>query len=260
MWGEFEKDHRRGKLFGGLLIVIAGSLYLAKELGAQLPEWLFTWKTLLIGLGLMVGFKHRFRNPFWLVLMLVGGAFLLCDLYPTHSFRHILWPVLVIIFGVFIIFKPRRRHHKHWNRNWERMKARHEWHERKHHQYHRNRCTMRDESTSEEYLDSTTFMGGVKKIVLSKSFKGGDVTNVFGGSEINMSQADFEDNATLELTNIFGGTRLIIPPHWKIKSDLVSVFGSIEDKRPVQPSIDGNEKVLTLKGTTFFGGIDIKSY
>jgi hypothetical protein len=65
----------------------------------------------------------------------------------------------------------------------------------------------------------------------------------------------------MELTNVFGGTKLIIPAHWEINSELVSVFGSIEDKRPIQPNTTiGDKKVLILRGTTFMGGIDIKSY
>lgn len=120
---------------------------------------------------------------------------------------------------------------------------------------------MTEDSVSEDYVESTSFMGGVKKNVLSKKFKGADITNVFGGAEINLSQADMESTATMELTNVFGGTKLIIPPHWEINSELVSVFGSIEDKRPIQPNTAmGEAKILVLRGTTFFGGIDIKSY
>jgi hypothetical protein len=66
----------------------------------------------------------------------------------------------------------------------------------------------------------------------------------------------------LDITQIFGGAKLIIPPHWKIQSEeIVSIFGSVEDKRPVLPESNYDSgKVLVLKGTNIFGGIDIKSY
>lgn len=122
-------------------------------------------------------------------------------------------------------------------------------------------CHREGESIHEDVIDSTSFMGGVKKNILSKNFKGGEITNVFGGAEINLSQADFEQSVTLEMTNIFGGTRLIVPANWEISSELVSVVGSIEDKRPTQSNVSSDvKKVLILKGTTVFGGIDIKSY
>jgi hypothetical protein len=39
VWSKMEKEHRRGKIFGGVLIVVAGSLFLAKELG-----WEIGWR------------------------------------------------------------------------------------------------------------------------------------------------------------------------------------------------------------------------
>ncbi len=256
MWKKSEQSHRRGKLFGGFLIVIAGSLFLAKELGAEIPQWIFTWKMFLIAVGLIIAVKHKFMHPAWLILVLVGGAFLLTDLYPGMSIRPFLWPVLIILFGLFIIFKPRRRRRDHWKK-W------HDRHHRQHRREYRNECFVDAEATSttEDVLDYTTFMGAVKKNVLTKNFKGGDITIIFGGAEINLLQADFENTATLELTCVFAGAKLIVPANWEINSELVSAFGSVEDKRPVQPkTLEGNTKTLILKGTVFFGGIDIKSY
>lgn len=251
MWQQFEKSHMRGKISGGILVVLAGSLFLAKELGADIPHWIFTWKTLLIGIGLVMGVKHGFTRPGWLIAILVGGVFLLVDLFPAIAIKPLLWPIVIILFGLFIIFKPRRNKY----RNWEKWQ--------KYHQEggHRFSCTREGESIHEDTLGSTSILGGVKKNVLSKNFKGGEVVNVFGGAEINLAQADFEGTVSLELVNVFGGTKLIVPANWEISSsELTSVLGSIEDKRPVQPKSDFNKKVLVLTGTTVFGGIDIRSY
>ncbi|MBS1636517.1 MAG: hypothetical protein JST26_11430 [Bacteroidetes bacterium] len=262
LWRNWEKSHRRGKIFGGILIVTAGSLFLAKELGAQIPEWVFTWKMLLIAIGLLTAVKHKFLHPAWIALVMVGGAFLIGDLYPALALKHIIWPVVLIIFGLFIIFKPRRRH-KPWHQ-WKDWHDKHQhWHKKHHHSHYGYGYNCGTETaTNDEYIDSTTFMGGVKKNVTSRNFKGGDITNVFGGAEVNLSQADFEGSATLDITNVFGGTKLVIPSHWKIQSDLVSIFGSIEDKRPIQPdtAVDASSKILILRGVCFFGGVDIKSY
>ena len=84
---------------------------------------------------------------------------------------------------------------------------------------------------------------------------------VFGGADIDLSQADFENTITLEITQVFGGTKLIVPANWEIKSETVTILGSIEDKRNVQPKLnDEAPKVLVIIGTTVFGGIEIKSF
>jgi hypothetical protein len=114
--------------------------------------------------------------------------------------------------------------------------------------------------SQDDYIDTTSIFGGTKKNILSKDFKGGDIVNVFGGTELNLTQADIKGSAVLELTTIFGGTKLIVPSNWAIKSEAVTIFGGIEDKRQMPPSSEQPDKVLLLRGTVIFGGIDIKSF
>ena len=89
---------------------------------------------------------------------------------------------------------------------------------------------------------------------------GGDITNIFGGTEINLTQADIQGVATIDVTTIFGGAELIVPSHWSVKSEIVTIFGGVEDKRTVATITETPEKALVLKGTIIFGGIEIKSF
>jgi hypothetical protein len=41
---------------------------------------------------------------------------------------------------------------------------------------------------------------------------------------------------------------------------MVTIFGGLNDKRPIQATVSDDAKVIVLKGTCLFGGIDIKSY
>jgi len=111
----------------------------------------------------------------------------------------------------------------------------------------------------DNWVEAVTVFGNIKKRVYSKNFKGGDVVSIFGGAEIDLTQADFNGTASIEMTQIFSGAKLIIPPHWQIRSEMIAIFGGIEDKRPPQTHYDEN-KVLILNGTTFCGGLEIKSY
>ncbi|WP_317898739.1 LiaF transmembrane domain-containing protein [Aurantibacillus circumpalustris] len=256
MWRKAEKSHRRGKIMGGLLIVAIGSLFLARELGVEIPFWVFTWKMLLIGLGLILAVKHKFLHPGWILLVAVGGAFLVTDIYPEMQIKPILWPSLLILLGLMIIFKPRRKNFGRYRRHW-RNKLGH----REFHNYCQNFMNQ-EEPNKDDYIESTVVMAGVKKNIVTKNFKGGEVINVFGGSELNMSQADFEGTVKLEITQVFGGTKLIVPSNWEIRSEqTVTVFGNVEDKRALQANSGSEpEKVLIITGTTVFGGIDIKSF
>lgn len=243
--------NNRGKVAGGLIIVAIGVLMLLRELGYDLPHWLISWKTLLIAIGLYIGIKHKFRNPGWMLLVAIGGIFLIGDLYPEYFNKSLIWPVVVILAGLFILFKPHRRCRqcRQWKRGEHDWKQKWEW---------ENQSGQIDE----DMIETVSIFAGVKKHILSKNFKGGEVVCVFGGAEVNLMQADFTGKAVMELTQVFGGTKLIVPAHWEIQHhDLVAVMGGIEDKRPLHTDpVQSADKVLVLRGTCLFGGIEIKSY
>jgi hypothetical protein len=114
--------------------------------------------------------------------------------------------------------------------------------------------------SKEDIVNATSIFSGTNKSILSKNFKGGEIVNIFGGTELNLSQADMNNEAIIETTTIFGGIKLIIPSNWTVKSDAAVIFGGIDDKRPMPALNEPTNKVLTIKGTVIFGGIDIKSH
>lgn len=84
---------------------------------------------------------------------------------------------------------------------------------------------------------------------------------MFGGAEINFSQADIKGRAVLEVNAVFGGAKLIIPANWTVQSsELVAILGGVEDNRVLQMGAGDPDKVLILRGNAIFGGITLKSY
>ena len=115
-------------------------------------------------------------------------------------------------------------------------------------------------ANEQDYLDSVNVFGGSNQIVYSKNFKGGEITAIFGGCDVNLTQADFEGQVVIDVTAIFGGTKIIVPQGWIIKSEVTAVFGGLDDKRGIMPMADGQNKLLIIKGVALFGGVDIRSY
>ncbi len=81
-----------------------------------------------------------------------------------------------------------------------------------------------------------------------------------GGAEINPMQADIQHPVILEVNNIFGGTKLIIPSNWDVKNEISAVFGGVEDKRSFNNSVPDSNKKILLKGSCVFGGIEVTNY
>ncbi|MGE0590395.1 MAG: LiaF domain-containing protein [Cyclobacteriaceae bacterium] len=240
-----------GKVLSGIIVVIVGSVLLAKKVGADIPNWIISWEMLLITIGIYIGVKHGFRTWGWMIPVFIGSIFLVDRIVPDLEFRPYLWPVAIITVGLFMIFNPRscnpRRRWKHGDLNMHSGTS-------------DEGNSYKRPGDAEDYLDSVSIFGGIEKNVVTKDFKGGDVTTFFGGSSINLSQADIKDRAVLNLTQVFGGAQLVIPSNWKLHSEVVSVFGGVEDKRAFQKDAPEANKTLVLRGTSVFGGIEIKSY
>lgn len=236
-----EYHEPRGRIMGGLIIVAVGGVLLARQLGIALPYWLFNFEMLIIVVGLFIGAKHGFRNPGWLIPVTIGAALLINNHFYDFDVSRFIWPIVIISVGLIMILKSRKS--LGFTKKWEE----------------RYNSSI---TGAEDVIECVTIFGGVKKNIISKDFRGGEAVTVFGGTELNLTQADAKEPMVLELVQIFGGTKLIIPPHWKIRAEeMVTIFGGLNDKRPLpaQSTADDN-RVIILKGVCIFGGIDIKSY
>ncbi|MBL7739886.1 MAG: hypothetical protein JNK14_11735 [Chitinophagaceae bacterium] len=244
-----DRHDGKGHIWTGVFLLVIGGLALAKSFGVPMPVWLFTWQMLLIGIGLVMGLKKGFRDGGWFIPIIIGGAFLVNDYFLHGELRRHIWPVILIVIGALFIFRPRKK-------KWQG------WSEKKSDGAQAETVTPLSEAeySKDDIIDSTNIFSGTKKVVLSKNFKGGDLTNIFGGCEIDLTQADMPESAVIDITAIFGGATLILPSNWAVKTDSVTIFGGISDKRKFPNVPETASKTLILDGTIIFGGVEIRSY
>jgi len=241
--------------------LLVGGVLLLDQLGFPLPDWLFSWHVLLIAIGLFIGFRSHFQNFAWLILILIGGSYTLQDYYPTIQLHRFILPGILILVGfVFITGRGRGpRWHRQWHEDWEKNCNKKRWKYGMSGNVATGFSTTRQGYSSEDFIDSTSIFGGVHKKIVSKTFKGGDIVTIMGGTEIDLSQADFTGMIRLDVTQIMGGTKIIVPPHWEVRSEVNAIFAGFEDKRQ-QPAVVNLEKILVIDGTSIFGGIELKNF
>jgi predicted membrane protein len=229
------------KVVFGLIILALGTFLLADNFGMMpwgMKSIIFSWQMLLIAIGTLNLFgRHSFTG---IILIFIGGFFLLPDIFAfTFSFSKLFWPVLLIFVGVLIIFRHTLGLNQFHN--------------------HRDIPNRPNKDNIEDFIDEVNVFGGSKKRFLTNSFKGGKITNIFGGSEVDLTQSQLaEGTNVLELVCIFGGSSIIVPSDWCIKSEMVSILGGFGDKRINNPAIN-HDRQLIIKGFAIFGGGDIKS-
>ncbi len=248
------------RIWSGMLLLVAGGLLMARQLGADIPSWLFHWEMLIIAIGLLISFKSGFKNAGGLIMILVGVAFLLNDIIPNAHMENFIWPGILMIVGIVFILRPRSPKMHKWDK-WERK----DWNN--YGENLKNKITadstpLQSEPIEDdaEYIEVNSVFGSVNKLILSKNFKGGEINAFMGGAEINLLQADIKGPVQLEINTVFGGAKLVVPGSWHVKNEITAVFGGVEDKRnPGIASIELN-KTLTIKGACVFGGIEIRNF
>lgn len=228
------------KLIIGIILMAVGALLLFDTFEiTNLPigHYIFSWKTLLIGIGVVL-LATKERPTAGYVLIGLGILFWLPSFVNySISLSQIFWPAILIGVGVLIITRRSQGNKRH-------------------------RVNSKTGGNLSDYIDDVSVLGGGTKIIQSKNFKGGDITAVFGGSEFSFKEAELSpDGCTIDVFTMFGGSKLIIPDNWVVKSDIFSIFGGFNDKRTIKPEENSDQKsVLYLKGAVIFGGMEIKSY
>lgn len=259
---ECVNDNGSGRVWSGILLLAVGGLLLARQVGANIPAWMFHWPMLLIAIGLMLSLKSGFRNAGGLIMILVGVAFLLNEIIPDAHMENFIWPGIFILAGIVFIVRPRSP--KKYSRKWEKFDEK--WNNK----FTNTPSSITDINTEPvgtqgtesdaEIVEVNAVFGSVNKLILSKNFKGGEVNAFMGGAELNLLQADIKNAAELEVNAVFGGAKLIVPGNWHIKNQMTAVFGGVEDKRHAGVSTPDPNKVLILKGACVFGGIEIRNF
>lgn len=245
---DMERRVHGSRVGGGLFLLLAGFLLLAYKMGAPIPGWVFTWPVLLIAIGLLTGIKSQFHNPGSYVLILIGSVFLADQSIPGIDLHRYITPIILIGLGLLFLLRPKRRlcSGRYRRRGWERKDF--------------TASNTANPNDTEEYLDIHAVLGGVKKNIQSKNFKGGEIVCFMGGAEISFMQADIQHPVVLEINNVFGGTKLIIPGNWEVQTEISATFGGVDDKRNFQNNVPDVDKKIILTGSCVFGGIEINNY
>lgn len=253
-------NNNSSRIWSGIIILGLGMIFLLRNFGLNLPGWLLSWPMVFILIGLLIGFKRNFNGGGWLILVLIGGYFTLRRI--DGDFVQYYFAAAFIIMGLYLILKPKSNKEKKIGKRWERKFA-----QRFNEQGSvveqdpvEARVMERLNADSNDILDSVSVFGGSHQVVHSKNFKGGDVIAVFGGCDVNLTQADFDGVVVLDVLALFGGVKIVVPPSWEVKSDVVAIFGGLDDKRSLGPINAEPSKILKIEGVTIFGGVEIRNY
>lgn len=231
-----KKQLSNGTILLGAILIGVGALVLLANLDVfhfhfNLGDW---WPLILIVLGVIhiVDSRHIFDFS-GLFLILLGGVFLMAELrviYWGDVWQW--WPAVLILLGISILFKGKPA-----------MLP----------------GSVRSAAPSEESsLHVNNILAGSDRRVTSREFKGGDVSNILGGTEIDLLEAKLAPGDwLLSVSTVLGGVEIRVPRDWRLEVQPTSMLGSVDDHTRQDPNATGGK--LIIKASALLGGIDIKN-
>lgn len=278
-----QKSSNDGGIVFGFIILGIGLLLLLKKLGIFFPGWILSWPMVLVAIGLIVLIKHQFKS-FFGAIMLGFGLYFLAEREFNFDFgiERFVFPVGLILLGVYLITQKQKEKRVIDNVR-EKMRKQSFQSGSGFSSSTVEDAKVEDESESQtksgfyggpktnfgggtsgiSYADTVNIdaiLSGVNKRVLSKNFQGGKLTAFMGGIDLDLTQTELSGMVVMQVDVIFGGMKLIVPPHWDVRTEVTNIAAGVEDKRIYRQSEVDSDKVLVLRGTILFGGLEIKSF
>ena len=220
------------QLLMGLLIISIGIIFTLDNLGvADVRTYLRYWPVGLIAVGLLKLQQARGgAGAFAGLLFIVAGGWLLLESFEiVHLSVWQLWPVLLVFFGASMV--------------WQGI--------------HGRSCRSAATTDANATISGLAVLGGVSRGNNSRDFKGGDLTAVMGGCEIDLRQAAIEGEAVLDVFAMWGGIEIRVPDDWTFVSRVTPVLGGFDDK--TRPSPGAGAHRLVIRGFAIMGGIEVKN-
>lgn len=247
-----------GALVGGLIIAV-GALFLLNNIGIiHVSNFWEYWPLILIVFGMARLVEARGPGAIIAGAIMAGiGALILAyNLRLIYFDWRMVWPVLLIAWGLIVLLHPK----------------------------HRSvpvippgpvggPGSFQDPGPAatpgpSPYSGSDastirlwTVFGGGKRQVDAQDFRGGEITAIFGGYEVDLRYAAVGPApAVIDVTAMFGGIEIRVPGTWTVEARGVGIFGGFADEtRPPRPGEVTREQRLIVTGTAAFGGVAIKN-
>ena len=145
------------------------------------------------------------RNVIWGVILVTIGLLMLLDNLGVASFEDVIsdyWPLILIVWGLSILVRKRERHAE-------------------------GHITVAQQIDSDLIHQSNVF-GDLFATINSQNFKGGSVSTVFGGCDLDLSKASIaEGEHVLRIHSIFGHSSVTLAKDAAVSVSASSLFGNL---------------------------------
>jgi len=219
----------------GFAVILMGFAFLLDNLGWIDIDYKFQfWPMILLIAGLLKISQAR-SDRSTLVgagLLLVGGIFMLQGFGWFYISWHVVAPVLIIAAGLAVVFKSSRKPGAV------------------------GADGVITEDGSGDWVNATAILGGYKRRITSPGFRGGEISAMFGGCDLDLREADLASEAVLTTFALCGGITVKVPVDWTVEMDGTPILGGFDEKTAMPKD---RSKRLIVRGYAIMGGVEIRN-
>ena len=224
-----------GRLLFGLVLLTLGVLFTLDNLNLMESEHIIQWWPailLVVGLCKLLGIGTS-RHLVWGTMFTVFGGLMLGDALGQWDFEFWnFWPLLLIFVGGSLLLRGLSRKPPGEGAG--------------------------PHIDAGNDLRSFAFMSGVTRKITATEFRGGELSAVMGGVELDLRNARLGPTgvAMVEVFVWWGGIDIQVPEGWTVANEGLAIMGAVEDSTKVPG--DGKQ-VLVIRGLVVMGGVEIKN-
>lgn len=234
---EENKNKADKRVILGSILIGLGGLFFLKSLDIfdfDFARIIFSWPFFFIIIGMYLTFNTT-RKMLGGIIAGLGFIFILPRIFPSIDYDgSVVLAVFLIAIGSYIISNQKKK-------------------------------TVEVNELGQitkDVIDDVAIFGGGTRIVTSENFQGGNITAVFGGSEIILKGCKLAEGTTsIDILAVFGGTTIVVPSEWNVVMNVTSIFGGFSNKGIKDPNAQVDlSKTLIVKGLVVFGGGELKTF
>ena len=232
-----------GQILIGVIVIAVGCLFLLENLGILDVDYtLQFWPVILILAGALKLSQSGNKNG-----KAVGGimmAFGVALILRSSGLFYISWramaPLLLIGLGLVVIFKSNERRHPRVSLD--------------------KRDDMQGTGAADDdsVVNVTALLGGIERRITTGNFRGGEVTAIMGGCQLDLRHASMQapGEAVLNVFTLCGGVEIKVPDDWTVSLQGMPLLGAFTEK--TIPNKDASKRLI-IRGYAIMGGLEVRN-
>lgn len=223
-----------GNILWGLVFIVVGLIIGCNAMGITDIDIFFTgWWTLFIIVPSFIGLFKDDNKTWDIIWLVIGIVLFLCtrDILSFNIIGKLIFPFILVMIGLSFIFKDAFR----------------------------TKVNEKIRKLNSERVDGEDFcatFSGIKSDFNGQEFKGANIDAIFGGVDIDLTQAVVTHDQIINASAIFGGIDIRVPSGVNIKIKSTPIFGGVSNK--VKNNMNESLPTIYINAFCLFGGVDVK--